>query len=737
MTRALPDRGFPRIATATRRGFTRIATASKLVLWATAVILPLLVSACATPPPPPPAPTISFEQKMAWIFQLEDQRVLRRPPPPVGVEVPVNQGRRVLVAPPKPDSSPDLVVLVRDAEPRLRRRAALAIGRSRLKEGIQPLVGTLADTDPDVRAMAAFALGLIGDQSAEPSLLPLLTDIVPMVRGRAAEALGQIGATESAAAIGQMVAEYARSAAVKSIQPDDETTPAAPEAEAFKLGVFALVRLRAFEPLAGAVLDGGRPVTNWWPVAYAFQRIDDRRAAAPLLELLRAPGRYTRAFAARGLGGLREASVVKPLQDLLDPSAKSGLEVTVAAIGALAQIGAGDAAPALIRVGADAATHPNVRIEAIKALGTLRATDALPLVQDLITDDWPALRIAAMQAAAAIDQQGFVFVLATLEPDRDWHVRAALAGILGTLPSEISVDRLRSMLEDQDKRVHPAVLAALVRQNAPDVGKLLLQHLSDADFVVRASAATHVGKLKLEGGAAALREAYKIGLPDSAYAARAAALEALSNYGAAEAVETLKTALADKDWAIRIRAAELLSKLEPAFDTEAAIRPAPGTPPAAYDDSTLLGPEVSPHAFIETVHGTIELELAVLDAPQTTRNFMNLVRKGFFNGLQVHRVVPNFVMQDGDPRGDGEGGPGHTIRDELNERPYLRGTVGMALDWRDTGGSQFFITHSPSPHLDARYTAFGRVVNGMEIVDRIKVGDVIQRIRIWDGKQWQ
>jgi cyclophilin family peptidyl-prolyl cis-trans isomerase/HEAT repeat protein len=706
-------------------------------VYAAVALFALSMPACKTPPPPPPAPTISFEQKMVWILQLEDQRLLRQPAQPVPIEVPVRQGTRVLVAPPKPDSSPDLVVLVRDAEPRLRRRAALAIGRVRLKEGVQPLVGTLADTDPDVRAMAAFALGLIGDPAAEPSLLPLLTDIVPMVRGRAAEALGQIDATGSAAAIGKMVAEYARSAAVKAIQPDDETVPVAPEAEAFKLGVFALVRLRGFEPLSAAVLEGGRPVTHWWPVAFAFQRINDPRAAAPLLELLRGPGRYSRAFAARGLGGLREASVVKPLQDLLDPAAKSGLEVTVSAIRALAQIGARESAGTLIRIGADAATAPNVRLEAITALGAMGAAEALPLIQDLITDEWAAMRIAAMQAAAAIEQQGFVFVLATLEPDRDWHVRAALAGILGTLPPEIGVDRLRSMLEDQDKRVHPAVLAALVRQNAPDVGTLLLQRLNDPDFVVRASAASHVGKLKLDGGAAALREAYKVGLPDAAYAARAAALEALSHYGAAEAVDTLKTALADKDWAIRLRAAELLTKLEPGFDAEAAIRPAPGTPPAAYDDATLLGPEVSPHAFIETVHGTIELELAVLDAPQTTRNFMNLVRKGFFNGLEVHRVVPNFVMQDGDPRGDGEGGPGHTIRDELNERPYLRGTVGMALDWRDTGGSQFFITHSPAPHLDARYTAFGRVVNGMEVVDRIKVGDVIQRIRIWDGKQWQ
>ena len=91
-------------------------------------------------------------------------------------------------------------------------------------------------------------------------------------------------------------------------------------------------------------------------------------------------------------------------------------------------------------------------------------------------------------------------------------------------------------------------------------------------------------------------------------------------------------------------------------------------------------------------------------------------------------------MQDGDPRGDGEGGPGYTIRDELNERPYLRGTVGMALDWADTGGSQFFITHSPQPHLDAKYTVFGHVVAGMDVVDRLAAGRRdSRRMRVWDG----
>jgi cyclophilin family peptidyl-prolyl cis-trans isomerase len=146
-----------------------------------------------------------------------------------------------------------------------------------------------------------------------------------------------------------------------------------------------------------------------------------------------------------------------------------------------------------------------------------------------------------------------------------------------------------------------------------------------------------------------------------------------------------------------------------------------------------VSPQYSPRAFIDTDKGTVELELAVLDAPLTVANFITLARKGFFNGIALHRVVPDFVVQDGDPRGDGEGGPGYTIRDEINERPYLRGTVGMALDWQDTGGSQFFITHSPQPHLDGRYTVFGQVMNGMDVVDRLGPGDVIRRVRIRDG----
>ena len=156
-------------------------------------------------------------------------------------------------------------------------------------------------------------------------------------------------------------------------------------------------------------------------------------------------------------------------------------------------------------------------------------------------------------------------------------------------------------------------------------------------------------------------------------------------------------------------------------------------PAEYYESPALLRPVYSPHAFIETKYGTIEIELNVVEAPLATQSFVTLARKGYFNGMRIHRVVPNFVVQAGDDRGDGAGGPGYTLRDELSALPYRRGTVGMALDGKDSGGSQFFITVSPQPHLDGKYTVFGEVVRGMELVDRLTLWDVIERIRVWDG----
>ena len=243
-----------------------------------------------------------------------------------------------------------------------------------------------------------------------------------------------------------------------------------------------------------------------------------------------------------------------------------------------------------------------------------------------------------------------------------------------------------------------------------------------------------LGELKADRHAAALAGAYRTWSADTTYLARAAALGALAATSRPQAVPVLKEALADREWAVRLRALELLRGIDATSGTAAAIRPAPAQPPPVpYTSNELISPPFSPHLYVETAKGTVEIELAVNDAPLTAQQLIALARRDFFTGLPFHRVVPNFVAQGGDPRGDGEGGPGFTIRDELTPRPYLRGTVGIALDWRDTGGSQFFITHSPQPHLDGRYPVVGSVVAGMDVVDRLQQWDVIQRVRVWDG----
>lgn len=135
---------------------------------------------------------------------------------------------------------------------------------------------------------------------------------------------------------------------------------------------------------------------------------------------------------------------------------------------------------------------------------------------------------------------------------------------------------------------------------------------------------------------------------------------------------------------------------------------------------------------METTRGVIELELYAEHAPKTVNNFLFLVGEGFYDGVSFHRVIPDFVIQGGDPTGTGRGGPGYRFEDELIGNPlkHETGAISMANAGPNTNGSQFFITHSPQPHLNGRHTVFGKVVAGQDVVNAIRQGDVMTRVTV-------
>jgi cyclophilin family peptidyl-prolyl cis-trans isomerase/HEAT repeat protein len=660
---------------------------------------------------PTPPPTV-FEQKMRWILQLEDQRQLR-------------------------GGGGDLLTLLTDQEARIRRRSALAAGRVKLPDAIPALTTTLqSDTDPEVRQMAAFAMGLIGSADAAPALMTALADPDPLIQGRAAEALGMIAHKPAAQAIGAMIAAHITGNVLGGINPDDMGYPKASGVEAVRLGIFALVRLGSYDALAAVLVDqNGRPRSRWWPVAFAFQRINDPRAATVLLDLFNGEGQLTRAFAARGLGASKDQRAAGALLAAAE-DASMPLAVRIQAVRGLAVFGDARGGAVMRHLITSAKVDQNLQLEAVVALSRLRDPAAVELLIDLVSAEWPSVRAAALHALAHTDVDTFISSISALDPDAHWSVRASLAATLADLGRERAQGPLTAMLDDTDQRVIPSVLDALAKVGATNATEALTARLKADDPVVRGAAARGLATIKATNAAAALSEAFKTAQRDGLYVARTNALDAITALDPAAARPLLASALADRDWAVRMRAAENLHKLDPAADVS-AMRPAPlpSVPELAAIDA-MIAPKFSPQAYIDTSKGTVQIELAVLDAPRTVANFVSLVRKNYFRGVQLHRVVPDFVVQDGDPRGDGEGGPGYTIRDEINQRPYLRGAVGMALDWADTGGSQFFITHSPQPHLDGRYTVFGQVVAGMDVVDRLQQWDTINTIRVWDGENW-
>jgi cyclophilin family peptidyl-prolyl cis-trans isomerase/HEAT repeat protein len=596
----------------------------------------------------------------------------------------------------------------------LRQDLAVALGRIPNRAGRPILEGLLIDESPAVRRAATFSLGVLGDAEAQRALLLAERDADRETGTLAVEALGKLGAH-----------------VVDVLEP---LLPL-PEEERWARLLPGLFRFK--EETIVSLAERGLAQTQKDPVlhaqaAYALARNPFPQALPTLRKLLADGDPRVRAWAARALGivGVEEdLAALRPLLDDPDPG-----PVIQALRSARALVAAGKAKPLedwtpRLRTFMDD-PRPGVRMSAFEAAGVWARP---PLGEALAArvdggEPWEKGTALVALAAGKYPQAAARISTAAAAEDVGLRARAAeAAGVLG-LPAEASV--LTPLLADAAPRVRAAAVTAWLAADAK-AGDVARKALLDPDPEVRGSALDWLVEHPVAPFAelqAALPVVYHEGLEEMGLAE----LRALVARAKAEPLEQgaiidllQKAAAAGGPYVLCREAGESLAKL----GQTKIPAPAPATRQEADTYRLVLQRTRQPRTVeIRTERGTITVRLACREAPLTCLNFLQLAAQGFYDGLTFHRVVPDFVIQGGDPRGDGSGGPGYAIRDEINRLRYGRGAVGMALAGPDTGGSQFFIILSPQPHLDGGYTVFGQVVGGDDVLDQIRLGDRIEKV---------
>ncbi|MDX6693189.1 MAG: hypothetical protein QOF02_792 [Blastocatellia bacterium] len=666
--------------------------------------------------------------------------------------------------------SSDLGVLLFDTDARVRRRAALATGRIGDERSVASLISLLQnDKEQSVRAMAAFALGETESAAGANALVAQLSAKSDEVRASSIEALGKIVAALPQADEGRG-REWG--ALILSALVTEASRSPKPDREVVLLGLTAVLRARPAN--AGPAVARFLSDADWRTRADAantLARLRAKEAGDKLRELLLGDNNaVVRANAARALGIAENKEAFEALlnRSVNDPDER----VRISAIRALGLLKDARAAAALLQRAASLTAsylaaktsnvaHPAETGELLELATTL--SRALPNTGDERAVAWlrefrraeggaaPEIEMAFASIAPAIylresNPERLSGSTARGGGTRDWRQVSSLAQGLGdfaamtpeaagstivSLQADAQIS-LRSMLDDASlpALAVPDVLTALAAFKPNDLGELMRKRLNDKDVIVRATAAQSLGELPADDAnaralAAALPDAYRDELSDAALAI----LDALGKQKATIAGDALKTALDASDHLLRRRAVALLKAMG-AGDFQARISTVQTKNTTTDYQRALARAGKQVFASVTTDKGSFTIELLPDDAPLTVDSFVRLAARGYFNNVTFHRVVPNFVVQGGDPRGDGNGGPGYQIRCEINEARYDRGAVGMALSGKDTGGSQWFVTHSPQPHLDGGYTVFGRVTSGMEVVDRLMRGDVIRSITV-------
>lgn len=644
-------------------------------------------------------------------------------------------------------------------DPVIRRTAAIALARQHSLDAVPLLRRTLRDPDPTVRRAASLGLSALEHRAPDAA--------VSALTGALAAEMEPETRTVMIRDLGRMGTDRALAAATPALWATHPAERAAACLAAAERGLDARAVPPEVTSRIPALIAPSEPSAVRLACSIALARLpvptDPAHVQGALVALEIATGDAdpeVRAYAYRALGRYEDAD----LQVVVHGTQDEDWRVAVNAFRALSQLAPSredgperfahalrntyDRATRDEAVASGPALH--ILLAALEAAGPLSATTPiydlasslheslgrLPAGQEANRD-----RALAHCAAAELADRGRGWPSRVRDCGLDrlerWERLVREAQVLGALEGAVQqrLSRLRQLLAAE----RPALVIAAVRAAAAivhaDATTLVLETLHAEDPGIRAAAAAALRTvarrepqsdvvpppLPVEPSIAALRAARDLTSEDELETLTEwiAAVDAIDARDLAHEVRALAL---HPSAAVRIAARELLDRWQVDLP-EDEVPP----PPNPLDPSDVPSARPRPRVRLDTDRGRLVIELRPDLAPTTVARFLSLVERGFYNGLIFHRVVPGFVVQGGDPRGDGYGGPGFWQRCEDNRLPYRRGTVGMALAGRDTGGSQFFITQSAQPHLEGRYTGFGVVIEGLEHLDQIQVGDRIQR----------
>ncbi len=628
------------------------------------------------------------------------------------------------------------VAASRHPSPIVRRHAALAMGRIGDVAALPALVSLLVDPDTTVRLDAVFALGELGTEEAVGRLRDLIIDTTPdrhtQLHAEAIAAVVKIGGSVGAGVLRDLL-----DLGVGATQ-GGRVSPAILRGlrEAWRVGSSAPV-----EELMRAA-EHPDPSGRRWAI-YSLARIGHPSSLPLLMRATDDADVFVRKVAVRSLtaayvndAGGEPASVAARLRRFLDDIAP---EVRIAAVRALATFADLSWLPSAIG-GRVTDLDPRVRLEALAALATLETASVAPLLRDLANEVADPYRRYVLRGLARVEPSYVLALTTPLIRSRSWQERAAAAEVLAVVGGDTASRALESLARDADGRVVAQAAAALALVDTARARELAPRLLEHRDPVVRTFAAKAMAASPRRSDVTPLVNAYEVALRDSIPDARLAVIEALGSIartGVAGRVavedELFRRFPSCDDYLVRRAAASMIpgstSRWGPVTPIETTRQV------GDYRDIArrLLLPtqrgERPPRVLVETDRGAFVVELFAADAPIAVSTVLRLTEQRFYDGQLFHRVVADFVAQTGDPRGDGWGGAGFSLRDELGRQLFEAGTLGLALFGPNTGGSQFFVTLSEQPHLEGTYPAIGRVTEGLEVLSRVIEGDRVRSVR--------